>query len=102
MYLQGSVHGIGVRFLIDTGATVTMIAKGGYERMAPGDRPRLYEVTGNVLCADGKTARSSRKRKIYLIIRGKTPRALRYRCKYRFDSRRRVRIGLPRKSRKRD
>ncbi|KAL3891196.1 hypothetical protein ACJMK2_003459 [Sinanodonta woodiana] len=48
MYLQGSVHGIGVRFLLDTGATVTMIARGVCERMAPGDRPRLYEVTGNV------------------------------------------------------
>ncbi|KAL3891141.1 hypothetical protein ACJMK2_003404 [Sinanodonta woodiana] len=54
MYLQGSVHGIGVRFLLDTGATVTMIARGVCERMAPGDRPRLYEVTGNVLYADGK------------------------------------------------
>jgi predicted aspartyl protease len=54
MYLQGSVHGTGVKFLIDTGATVTMIAKGVYERMAPEDRPWLYEVTGNVLCADGK------------------------------------------------
>ncbi|KAL3846477.1 hypothetical protein ACJMK2_017464 [Sinanodonta woodiana] len=54
MYLQGSVHGIGVRFLIDTG-----------------DRPRLYEVTGNVLCADGKPLEVVGKGKFTLLFGGK-------------------------------
>ncbi|KAL3882518.1 hypothetical protein ACJMK2_028854 [Sinanodonta woodiana] len=62
---------MGVRFLIYTGATVTMIAKGVYERMAPGDGSWLYEVTGNVLCADGKLLEVVGKGKFTLSFGGK-------------------------------
>ncbi|XP_069109585.1 uncharacterized protein, partial [Argopecten irradians] len=53
LYLNAEVQHVKVRLLVDTGATVTILSKAVYESIPEEDRPKLQEVTKDIVAANG-------------------------------------------------
>ena len=55
MYYCGVVHGIGIRALVDFGATATMMSDTIYRKIQSHKRPYLNTFEGRMQAANGDT-----------------------------------------------
>lgn len=53
LYIKVKVHGMHAKFLVDTGATLTLLSQTLYETMPQKTRPRLQISMQNILDANG-------------------------------------------------
>ena len=53
MFINGCVNNCGINFVIDSGATITLVASRVFERIPESNRPRLEKIKFDIRMADG-------------------------------------------------
>ncbi|XP_062589995.1 retroviral-like aspartic protease 1 [Saccostrea cucullata] len=70
MYIEISVQGVQAKFLIDTGATLTLLFSTMYEKIAENTRPKLQKINQSILAANGSELSIKDKTDLTLNIEG--------------------------------
>jgi transposase InsO family protein/predicted aspartyl protease len=55
LFVTGYIGGSSVKFLVDTGSSLTFLSEAVYQAMEPGNRPVLETVERRIVLADGKS-----------------------------------------------